>query len=227
MKKVILISGGSDGLGKAAAQKFNEKYQVVILSSNPEKTETAAKEIGCDFVVADVTDYSQIEKAVEEVKGRYGRIDHLINNAGIWIEGKLEENEASDISKVLDVNTKGTIYLSKAVVPLMKEQGVGRIVNVISQAGLHVKGERSVYHASKWAITGFTDSLRMELAPFNISVCGYFPGAMKTDFFAKVGITKELHKHMELEEAVRALEFIIETPDSIIVPQLGIRPLNG
>lgn len=223
MKKVILISGGNDGLGKATAQKLNTANTIIILGKDIKKTEVTAKEIGCDFVVADISNSSDVERVVKEVVEKYKTIDCLINNAGVWIEGFVENNSYEDISHVIDINTKGTIFLTKAVIPVMKNQKSGRIINVISQAGLHVKGERAVYHASKWALTGFTNSLRMELASFNVSVCGYYPGAMKTNFFEKAGITKDMNKHMELSEAVRALQFIIETSDSMTIPELGIK----
>ena len=223
MKKVILISGGSDGLGKALASKMVETHTVVILSHNFEKTKVTAEEIGCDFVSADVSDYLQVETAIAQVLEKYGQIDCLVNNAGVWIEGSLVTNSADDIARVLDVNTKGTIYLTKAVVSSMIEKQSGRIINVISQSGLHAKAERTVYHASKWAITGFTDSLRLELESQNISVCGFYPGAIKTDFFKKVGSTKDISKHLEVADAVYALEFMITAPDTVTIPELGIK----
>ena len=223
MKKVILISGGSDGLGKAIAKKLVATHAVIILASNKEKTASAAEAVGCDFAVADVSSYEQVENVVSEIVTKYGQIDCLVNNAGVWIEGPLEDNSPEDITKVLDVNTKGTIFLTKAVLPYMKKQNSGRIVNVISQSGLHSKAERTVYHASKWAITGFTDSLRIELATNNISVCGFYPGGMKTDFFAKAGSTKDVSKYIELDDAVSALEFIVNAPESVCIPEFGIK----
>src|SRR4051812_44921183 len=112
--KTILISGGSDGLGKALATQFSKKYEVIILSHNKEKTSKAAKEIGCDFVVADVSDYKSVEKAVATVLKKYKTIDCLINNAGVWIEGPLEKNDPKEIARVINVNTTGTIFLAKA-----------------------------------------------------------------------------------------------------------------
>lgn len=223
MQKVIVISGGSDGLGKALASKMVETHIVVILSHNIEKTKNAALEIGCDFVCADVSDYVQVETAISQVLEKYGQIDCLVNNAGVWIEGPLVTNSAEDIDRVLDVNTKGTIYLTKAVVPFMVEKQSGRIINVISQSGLHAKSERTVYHASKWAITGFTDSLRLELESQNISVCGFYPGGIKTCFFEKMGSTKDVSKHLEVVDAVHALEFMITASDAVTIPELGIK----
>jgi len=224
MNKTILISGGSDGLGKALAEKLVRNNKVIILANNAEKTEKVAKELGTDFVVADVSNYQNIRSAVEEIIKRHKTIDCLINNAGLWIEGALENNDPEQIAKVMAVNATGSILLTHAVLPHMKENKKGRIINVISQAGLGAKAERSVYNASKWAMTGFTKSLAQELIPSNISVCGFYPGSMQTEFFEKAGSNKDLTKFMSLSEAVRALEFIVETPDDLTIPELGIKP---
>ena len=222
--KTILISGGNQGLGKALAEKFASSHNVVILARGPEKAKKAAEEIGCDFVVADVSDYSAIQAAVDSVVTKHGAIDCLINNAGLWIQGALDENDPEQISSAMNVNATATILLTRACLPHMKNTGKGRIINVISQSGFYGKGERSVYTASKWAITGFTKSLQMELTGTAITVCGFYPGSMKTEFFANAGIEKDSSKFMELSEAVRAVEFILDTPEHLSIPELGIKP---
>ena len=221
--KTILISGGSDGLGKATALALSKKYTVIILSNDPQKTASAAQEIGCDFVVADVTDHVQLANAVKEVIAKHGKIDCLINNAGIWIEGLLESNDPEKVRKVIEVNTLGTIFLSQLIVPGMKSQKSGRIINVISGAGLSAKSERSVYFASKWAVTGFTKCLALELAPFNITVNGIYPGVIKTNLFAKAGVDKDLSKGLEVADVVRAIEFLVESPESVAIGGLEIK----
>ena len=222
--KTILISGGSQGLGRALAERFVKKYNVVILARNPGKTEQAGQEIGCDFVVADVGNYEQVENAVTSVIKKFRTIEYVINNAGLWIQGPLDSNDPARIKEVIDTNTTGTIFLTRAVLPYMKEVKKGKIINIISQSGLYGKAERSVYHASKWAITGFTKSLQMELAGSDITVTGFYPGSMKTQLFESAGIEKASSRFMELPDAVRALEFIVETPDDITIPELGIKP---
>jgi short-subunit dehydrogenase len=227
MKKVILISGGNDGLGKALATLLAPTAEVVILGRNKERCEKVAQEINVHYVVADVRDHEQIARAVQEVKAQFGRVDCLVNNAGVWIEGLLEETSPESIEEALLVNTLGPILLTRAVIPLMKEQGGGRIINVNSQAGLHVKALRSVYHASKWGLRGFTDSIRMELSKSNISVSGFYPGAMKTSFFAKQGIEKkDMPHHMDLEDAAQALVFMINASDSLVISELGMKPMG-
>lgn len=222
--KTVLISGGSDGLGKALAKKLAAKYTVIILGNNTEKTKRVSKEIGCDFVLADVSNYSDVEAAVSKTVRKYSHIDYLVNNAGLWIEGPLERNDPKQIKKVIEVNTVGTIFLTHATLPYMKKKKRGRIINVISQAGLSAKAERVVYNTSKWAITGFTKSLALELMSHNITVVGFYPGSMKTSFFDKAGIKKGQSKYLELEDVIRALEFIIETKGDINIPELGIKP---
>ena len=222
--KIVLISGGSDGLGRAIAEKLSKDYGVVILAPDNEKTAQVAKEIGCDFIIADVSNYGQLEKAVSSIIEKHGVIDCLINSAGLWIQGPLETNDPEQIKRVIDVNSAGTIFLTRAVLPYMKLAKRGMIINVISQAGLNAKAERTVYNASKWAITGFTKSLAEELTGTGVTVTGFYPGSMKTDLFVKAGIEKDVSKFMELSDVVRAIEFIIETPEELVVSELGIKP---
>ena len=105
----------------------------------------------------------------------------------------------------------------------MKTRKSGLIVNIISQAGLYGKAERSVYTASKWAVTGFTKSLALELATFNIAVTGFYPGMMKTGIFAKVGSQKEFTKALEPEAVARAVAFVVETDAPMMFPEVGIK----
>jgi len=226
MKKIILITGGSDGVGKALAENLSDIYQVVILSKDKEKTEIVAKEIGADFVVADVTKSEEVREAVKKIIDKYQKIDVLVNNAGLWTQGLIEESEDSVIKDILDVNTYGTILMTKYVVPHMKKEKVGKIINVISQAGLYGKAERSIYNTSKWAISGFTKSIELELSKFGISVNGFYPGAIKTDIFKKTGNDRNMDNYMEKDDVVRVLRFIIETKSNLNFPEIGVKSIE-
>ncbi|MDQ1282063.1 MAG: hypothetical protein QG630_414 [Patescibacteria group bacterium] len=226
LEKIILISGGSDGLGLATAKVLNKANTVIILSPEKEKCQEIKRYFDIDFVVADVTKENEVEKAIKNVIKKYGRIDTLVNNAGIWIEGKLEDNQYERIKKVFDVNVLGAINLAQKVLPHMKKVKRGRIVNVVSQAGLYPKAERSVYHASKYALKGFTDSLAIELAPYGIAVSGFYPDKMNTHFFAKAGDNKNMKNYIEVGEAARAIEFIVESSEKLNIPELGIKNLG-
>ena len=169
MTKHVLITGGSDGIGKLTAKKLVEAgYNVTILSHDTDKTKATANEIRCAFVVADVSIGEEAAGAVKLAEEQNGPIDILINNAGIWLSRPISEATPEEMKRVIDVNTLGTMYYTQAVAVGMKKRGQGRIINVNSQAGIYAHPNRSVYHASKWAITGFTKALQEELREFGI-----------------------------------------------------------
>jgi len=225
--KHILITGGSDGLGKITAKRLQERHhKVTILSDNPENARSAAEEIGCGYVVANVADAGAVQSAISQAEGYNGPIDVLINNAGIWIQGNLEENDPAYIEQVMRVNALGPIYCTHAVLVGMKQRRAGKIINVISQAGLTSKAERSVYNSSKWALTGFTKSMQDELKPYNIAVMGFYPGALQTGLFAKAGYQRDMSKALNPALAANALTFMCEHPEGVTIPEFGITSLS-
>ncbi|OGM26626.1 hypothetical protein A2627_01225 [Candidatus Woesebacteria bacterium RIFCSPHIGHO2_01_FULL_39_28] len=209
MEKVVVISGGSDGLGKAIAKRLVKEYRVIILSPTQEKLKLVSAELGCNYRVCDVTSFEQVSSAVESIIKEYGKIDCLINCAGLWIEGELETNDPTRIEQVIKVNTLGTIFLTKATATFMKEKKAGTIINIVSNAGLYAKAFRSIYVASKFALTGFTKSLEEELAPQAIKVVGIYPGPMRTKFFEKIGIQKDMNKALDTDEVAKTIEFLL------------------
>jgi uncharacterized protein len=227
MKKVIVISGGSDGLGKTIAENLAPDHQVIILALNKNKMAKLAKDIKVDFEVCDVSNYKQCQSAIKNVIKKHKRIDCLINNAGIWIEGELDENNPDHIQKTLDVNTVGTIFLTKATIPYLKKQKSGYIINVISQAGLYAKALRTTYYASKWALVGFTKCLMQEMTPYSIRVTGFYPGKMKTHLFDKVKVKKDLHNALETEPAAKSIRYLLTTDETTVIPELGIKHINN
>jgi 3-oxoacyl-[acyl-carrier protein] reductase len=227
MRKVIVITGGSEGLGKLIAAKLTKNNKVIIVAPDSSKVVAAAKSLKCDYEVCDVTDLTQMEIAVASILKKHGRIDVLINNAGIWIEGPLEKNDPERIKKVLDVNTLGSIWFSRLVIPQMKKQKSGTIIYTISQAGLYGKAERSVYNASKWALTGFTRSLQMELGQFGIRVTGIYPGYMKTNLFKDYPKKRDFSTALDPSEVAVIVEFILSLPSETMIPEIGIKHVKN
>jgi NADP-dependent 3-hydroxy acid dehydrogenase YdfG len=221
-KKVILISGGSSGLGKAIAEKLAPNNHVIILSHNEEKLREVAKEINCDYVEAELTEYETLKTAVNKVIQKHHTLDVLINNAGIWMEGELEDNDPRKIKELIDVNTTGTIFLTRAVLPGMRFRKDGQIINIISKDGLSAKKSRSVYHASKWAITGFTKCLQEDLSEENIRVTGIYPGLINTDLFQKNDVNRDLSDALDPSEVASLVEYVINLSPSIQVTEIGI-----
>ncbi len=221
MKKVVVITGGTDGLGLTLARRLAATHSVIILGKNEEKAQHVAQTIGCAYVVADVRDAHSLRAAAEEVRQKYHRVDRLVNNAGVWIQGRLLDNEPEDIQHAFQVNTCGVIFSTQAFLPLMNAGSL--IVTVVSQAGLTAKAERSIYNASKWAVTGFVKSLELELAPLHIRVAGFYPGAFQTSLFEKAGNPRDMSKALRVEHVAAALADIVESPDNVIISDTVIR----
>ena len=198
MSKTIVITGGSDGLGKTLTETFSKENNVIILATNEEKMKLVAEENNCSYKVCDVSNYEIVEKAINEIIKEYNKIDVLINNAGLWIQEELDTNDSDRIKSVIEVNLLGTINVSKAVIPSMKVNKDGLIININSQAGINHKAERVVYNASKWGVTGFSKSLQDEVAKYGIRVTDVMPGMMKTEMFSRMNIEKNIMVHKSI-----------------------------
>jgi len=227
MSKTIVITGGSDGLGKTLTETFSKENNVIIIATNEEKMNLVAKENNCSYKVCDVSNYEKVEKAISEIIEEYKKIDVLINNAGIWIQEELDTNDSDRIKSVIEVNLLGTINVSKAVIPSMKENKDGLIININSQAGINHKAERVVYNASKWGVTGFSKSLQDEVAKYGIRVTDVMPGMMKTEMFSRMNIEKNMANGLDTKEVARLIKFIIDTPSSVMIPEVGIKNINN
>jgi len=222
--KHVLITGGSDGLGKLTACKLKAAgFRVTILADKEDKLKAAAQEIGCDYVLADVSDAAAVKVAFQKA----GDIDILINNAGLWIQGELEENDPDRIKRVMEVNALGPIYCTQAVIPQMKKRKTGRIINIVSGAGLNAKAERAPYHASKWALTGFTKSMQAELKSFGIAVDGLYPGAMShTELFSAAGNTRDMSQAMDAALFADTIVYVCQLPPDIVASEFAIQSLS-
>lgn len=226
MKKTVIITGGSEGLGKEIAKVLKDKYKVIILSSNLKKLKKTAKELKIDYFLCDISDYYQCEKTIKEIIEKYQKIDILINNAGTWIEGVIEKNDYSQIKKTVKVNLIGQIFITKAVIPFMKSLKSGVIIFINSIAGLETKAERSVYNSTKWGLRGFSESLRKELKNFKIKVISIFPGKIKTKLFENASVKKDLTNALNPLYIAKLIEFILNFPDEIFIFQAGIKNIN-
>ena len=227
MKKTIVITGGSDGLGKTLTETFAKENNVIILATNEEKMKLVAEENNCSYKVCDVSNYEMVEKAISEIIEEYNKIDVLINNAGLWIQEELDTNDSDRIKSVIEVNLLGTINVSKAIIASMKANKDGLIININSQAGINHKAERVVYNASKWGVTGFSKSLQDEVAKYGIRVTDVMPGMMKTEMFSRMNIEKNMANGLDTKEVARLIKFIIDTPSSVMIPEVGIKNINN
>ncbi|NIJ53760.1 SDR family NAD(P)-dependent oxidoreductase [Dyadobacter arcticus] len=186
--RVAIITGGSKGLGYAmAAGLASAGANVILVSRNADEGMHSAaaleglyKQKAVSFA-ADITSLSQTQAMAQFAMDTFGKIDILINSAGINIRGPIDEISPEDFNKVMDTNVNGTWLSSRAVTPFMKAQKSGRIINLGSTLGLVGLANRTPYTASKGAIVQMTRALGMELAPFNINVNAICPGPFLTE----------------------------------------------
>jgi NAD(P)-dependent dehydrogenase (short-subunit alcohol dehydrogenase family) len=187
MAKVWFITGVSSGFGRELAKAVIEKGDHVIATFR--KAEQASlfsqqydgKGIG---VIMDVTNAKQIRSAIQEALQKFDRIDVLVNNAGYGTIGAIEEFSMEEIRQQMETNFFGAVAVTKEILPLMREQGSGHIVQISSQSGFRASGGFGVYNASKFALEGFSEALAQEVAPFGIKVTIVEPGPFRTEFLA-------------------------------------------
>ncbi len=186
MKQTVLITGASSGFGKATVRLFHEKGWNVVATARSPKTATELSALSGVLVTQlDVTDKDSIREAVSAATNQFGQIDVLVNNAGYGTLGALEAASDEVIRQQFEVNVFGLIEVTKAVVPVMRTQRAGTIINVSSVGGRLTFPFSALYHATKFAVEGLTESLQYELNPLGIRLKLVEPGGYKTDFVSR------------------------------------------
>ena len=203
MSQVCVITGGTSGIGRCTAQAMLARgYTVYELSRRAEGVE------GLHHIAADVTKEETVRAAVAEVMAREGRIDILVNNAGFGISGAVEFTSTEDAKALFDVNFFGMVNLNRAVVPIMRAAGRGRIVNLSSVAAPVPIPFQTYYSATKAAVNAYTMALANELRPFGVTVCAVMPGDIHTGFTAarrKIGEGDDIY-HGRISRSVARME---------------------
>lgn len=192
--QVVILTGGGSGIGAAAAHRFGALNARVIVSDiNKGEAESVVGEINekggnAEAIVTDVSKFDQVEDLVDYVANKYGRLDVLVNNAGIGPRKMLKtgEHTLEDWDRVIAVNQTGVFYGMKCALRQMEKQGSGSIVNVASLAGLKASGKNLCYSASKFAVVGMTKSAAMEYARQNIRINAVCPGYTETNLLGQL-----------------------------------------
>ena len=183
--KIWFITGISSGLGKALAESVIETGDFVIGTFRKEsQVEEFNKKriINAKAILLDITEEKSVETSIEKVIAEYGKIDVLVNNAGIGFIGAIEETSLTEVRSVFEPNFFGTLKLTQAVLPFMRKEKAGHIVQISSHGGIKAFAGFGIYNASKFALEGFSEALAQEVAPLGIKVSIVEPGPFRTKF---------------------------------------------
>lgn len=185
--KTILITGAASGIGKATATFFSEKgWKVIATVRNKDNCGELNQMKNLHIYQLDVTDKHSIENCIGQILQKFSKIDVLVNNAGVYSTDPLELTSDEVIDTIIQTNINGVLYMTKALVKHFRENKGGTIINISSIAGRVTFPFQSVYHTSKWAIEGLSESLSYELKPLNIKVKVVEPGMVKTNIYRSV-----------------------------------------
>jgi NADP-dependent 3-hydroxy acid dehydrogenase YdfG len=234
--KVIVITGASSGLGEAAARRLARAGAKLVLGARRlERMQALAQELSLGdgaCLRTDVTDRAQVQQLADHAIGLHGRIDVMINNAGLMPQSPLERLKVDDWDRMIDVNIKGVLYGIAAALPAMQRQKAGHFINVSSVAGHKVRAGGAVYAATKHAVRALSEGLRQEVKPYNIRTTVISPGAVATelpDSVTEPDVSQSFHKFYEdfaisADSFARAVVFVIEQPADVDINEILYRP---
>jgi len=234
--KVIVITGASSGLGEATARHLARQGAKVVLGARRlDRLKALAKELGLGegaAIETDVTDKDAVRRLVDAAVAAHGRIDVIVNNAGLMPHSPLERGKVDDWDRMIDVNLKGVLYGIAAALPYMKDQKSGHIINVSSVAGHKVRPGSAVYAATKAAVRMLSEGLRQEVKPYNIRTTVISPGAVATELpqsITEADVAKGIRDFYDAyaipaESFARVVAFAISQPDEVDVNEILFRP---
>jgi NADP-dependent 3-hydroxy acid dehydrogenase YdfG len=180
--RTVIITGCSSGIGQATAARLAASGWNVYATARKPETLAALEDAGCHAMALDVTDEASMVAAVDAVTAEAGRIDALVNNAGYSLSGASETLDLADVRRQFETNVFGLLRLTQLVLPTMRVQGDGRVVNISSMGGKLVFPGGGAYHATKFAVEAFSDAMRFEVAGFGVKVIIVEPGLITTNF---------------------------------------------
>jgi 3-oxoacyl-[acyl-carrier protein] reductase len=231
-REVAAVTGSNKGIGKGIARKFaKEGYDVVLFGRDTKslkETENELKEFGTEIMsfAGNVADESFAENSVRRIEEKFGRIDHLINNAGLGIFSNLVDARLDDFKKQVDANMYGVFNFSKAVLPGMMKRKSGSIINIASLAGKNAFTGGSMYSATKHAVLGLTRCLMLEAREYNIRVAAICPGSVDTRFNFSSSMKPNREKVLQADDVADSVFAVIKLPVRALISEIDLRPTN-
>ena len=238
--KVVVITGASSGLGEATARLLSEEGATVVLGARRvDRIQALADELNAKggtalAVRTDVTDRGQVKALVDAAVEAYGRVDVMVNNAGLMPHSPLERLKVEEWEQMIDVNIKGVLYGIAAALPQMMLQKAGHFINVSSVAGHKVSANGAVYAATKHAVRALSEGLRQEVKPYNIRTTVISPGAVATelpDSISEADVAEGINKFYDeyavpADSFARVVAFAISQPDDVDINEVLYRPTS-
>ena len=221
--KVAIVTGASDGLGKQIALKLaKEGVKLALIARSEERLEEVKRlvlEVGspkCEFYSCDIRNSAKLEEIVKKIMADFDGINILVNNAGVWQKlGFLEDLPEETIDEVIDINLKGLIKMTRLVIPYLKEQKDAAIINISSKSGVTAQPGQSIYTASKWGVTGFSEVLKGDLKDTTVRVATVHQGGVDTGMFDKTGEQLNQEKFIRSEDLADVVLFMLSRPERI------------
>jgi NADP-dependent 3-hydroxy acid dehydrogenase YdfG len=235
--KVVVITGASSGLGEAAARLLARQGAKLVLGARRiDRLQALAAELKIDgdaAVQTDVSDRAQVQRLADRAIQLHGRIDVMLNNAGLMPSSMLERLHVDEWDRMIDVNIKGVLYGIAAVLPHMKERRSGHIINVASVAGHKVGPGGAVYSATKHAVRALSEGLRQEVKPYRIRTTVISPGAVATELTQTItdpdiaaGMTQVYANAIGADAFARTVAFAMSQPDDVDINEILFRPTS-
>ena len=237
--KVAVITGASSGIGEATAEALAaEGAAVVVAARREDRLDDLVGRINGNggqalAVECDVTDEEQAHGLIQRAKDEFGRIDVLVNNAGVMLLSKIEKGLSEEWRQMFDVNVLGLLYATEAAIEVMKEQSSGHIVNISSLAGRASRAMLGAYSGTKFAVNAISEALRQELQEDNIRVTVVEPGAVETELPEHIsdeeaqeaisGLIGQLEP-LQPEDIANAIAYVVTQPERVSVNEVLIRP---
>jgi len=239
--KVAIVTGASSGIGEATALALaHEGCNVALVARRKDRLQALSEriaEMGVSAlkILGDVSDLRSAEAAIEQTRTLWKRVDILVNNAGVMLLDTVERARVEDWQRMMHTNVLGVMYCTRVVVPIMKEQKSGHIVNVSSVAGRVARAGSSGYNASKWAVGAFSEALRQEVCVDNIRVTLIEPGAVLTeltDHITHDDVREQVKNRvnsmraLSSDDVANAILYAVTQPDHVNVNEILMRPTD-